>query len=49
MKSVLNARLDWLDKQFADWGAGANNSGADATIDRIESDNSDKNKENFWN
>ncbi len=49
MKSVLKARLDWLDKQFADWGADANNSGADATIDRIESDNSDKNKENFWN
>jgi hypothetical protein len=49
MQTTLKARLDWLDKQFADWGTGTNNSGADATIDRVESDNSDKNKENFWN
>lgn len=45
MREVLKSRLDWLDEQFAEWA----NAGAGGTIDRIEGDNSDKDKEDFWN
>jgi hypothetical protein len=44
MREALKARLDWLDGQFAEWA----NAGAGGTIDRVESDNSDKDKEDFW-
>ena len=44
LRNVLNNRLSWLDTQFADWS----NAGAGGTIDRVESDNTDKNKEDLW-
>ena len=44
LRNVLNNRLSWLDTQFADWS----NAGANGTIDRVESDNTDKNKEDLW-
>jgi hypothetical protein len=45
MREVLKSRLDWLDVRFQDWG----NAGGDATIAPLPGDNSDKDKEDFWN
>lgn len=45
MREVLKSRLDWLDTRFRDWA----NAEADATIKPLPGDNSDKDKEDFWN
>ena len=45
LREVLKSRLDWLDTRFQDWG----NAGGDATIAPLPGDDSDKNKEDFWN
>ena len=45
LREVLKTRLDWLDVRFQDWG----NAGGNATIAPLPGDNSDKDKEDFWN